>query len=171
MVTGALDPRKALMLSTLLIIGAALVTWFFLEPAAVVFLLAGVALNVLYEKAKGFGAWGNLVFGLMISMATLYGFAAMGAHENVSGTFPHPARTRPALYDQRNHDLVHLFQGLPGRCGPGKRTLIVIWGLKKSRVLAFAAAFLPVLLFAVLKATNRLPIAVGASSFFSDRWP
>ena len=161
MVTGALDPGKALTLSTLLIIGAALVTWLFLEPAAVVFLFAGVGLNVLYEKAKGAGAWGNIVFGLMISMASLYGFAAMGPMKMSPGL----SRLLPvlALLCTVNGimTLYTYFKDYKGDRRTGKRTLIVIWGLKKSRVLALAAAFLPVLLFAVLKATNRLPIAVG----------
>jgi len=78
MVTGELNPQNAVFLSVFLILLSFYVTWFYLEPVAVIFLIAGVALNVLYETAKGHGVLGNIVFGIMISMATLYGFFASG---------------------------------------------------------------------------------------------
>lgn len=141
MVKGDLNPQKALLLSTILIIASALVTWFCLETAAVIFLLAGVTLNVLYEKAKGYGVWGNIVFGLMICMVTLYGFYAMGP---VKGSL-WPSRILPvlALLCTINGlmTLYTYFKDYSGDRRTGKKTLIVIWGLRKSRVWAFAGAF------------------------------
>jgi geranylgeranylglycerol-phosphate geranylgeranyltransferase len=160
MVTGALNPRKALLLSVFFIIASALVTWFFLEPVGVVFLLAGVLLNVLYETAKGHGIWGNIVFGLMISMASLYGFYSMG---QVKGSFG-LVHILPvlALLSTVNGlmTLYTYFKDYRGDRRAGKRTLIVIWGLKKSRVAALAAAFLPLLLFVLLKTTHTLSPAL-----------
>ena len=160
MVTGALDPLKAMLLSTFLIFVSALVTWFYLEPLAIIFLVTGVTLNVLYERAKGYGAWGNIVFGLMISMATLYGFSAMGP----VGSFG-LSRILPVVgllcAINGTMTLFTYFKDYRGDRRAGKRTLIVIWGLRKSRVLALATAFVPLLLFVVLKATNGLSIAIG----------
>ena len=78
MVTGELNAKGALALTAFLLIVTALVTWFYLQPIALVFLFAGVVLNVVYEWAKGHGIWGNVVFGLMIAMAPLFGGYAMG---------------------------------------------------------------------------------------------
>jgi len=60
MVTGELHPGLALGVSGLLLLGAALVTWFFLQPLAMVFLAAGVLLNVVYEYARVTGCWAML---------------------------------------------------------------------------------------------------------------
>jgi geranylgeranylglycerol-phosphate geranylgeranyltransferase len=156
MVTGDLDPHKALLLSIFFIIASAFVTWFYLEPVAIIFLLAGVMLNVLYETAKGHGIWGNIVFGLMISMATLYGFYAMGPVKGSLGLL----RILPvlALLCTVNGlmTLYTYFKDYQGDRRTGKKTLIVIWGLKKSRVRAFIGAFLPLLVFVFLKTTNKL---------------
>ncbi len=162
MVKGDLNPRKALLVSICLIIASALVTWFCLEPLAVVFLLAGVMLNVLYEKAKGCGLWGNIVFGLMISMVTLYGFSAMGPVGGLlglSGILP-----VLALLSTVNGvmTLYTYFKDYAGDRRTGKRTLIVIWGLRKSRVWALSWAFLPLLVFVLLRATNGLSIPIGS---------
>ncbi len=78
MVTGELNPRLALGVSIALLIMTGFVTWFYLEPKAVIFLVAGVLLNVLYQHAKGYGILGNITFGLMITMATLFGGVASG---------------------------------------------------------------------------------------------
>lgn len=161
MVTGALNPQKALLLSSFLILGSAVITWLCLEPIAIVFLLAGVMLNVLYEKAKGYGVWGNIVFGLMICMVTLYSFFAMGP---VHG-FLWLSRILPvlALLCTINGlmTLYTYFKDYSGDRRTGKRTLIVIWGIKRSRIWAFAGAFLPLSVFVLLKVADRLPIHIG----------
>jgi geranylgeranylglycerol-phosphate geranylgeranyltransferase len=162
MVTGDLDPQKALLFSTVLIVASGLLTWLFLEPIANVFLLAGVGLNVLYEKAKGYGVWGNVVFGVMISTVALYGFAAMGPLNGLLGL----ARILPVLALLCTitgvMTLYTYFKDFEGDRRAGKRTLIVIWGLRRSRALALAWAFLPLLVFALLKATNVLSIHLGS---------
>jgi geranylgeranylglycerol-phosphate geranylgeranyltransferase len=162
MVTGALNPRGALLFSAFLILASVVITWLCLEPVAIVFLLAGVMMNVLYEKAKGYGAWGNIVFGLMICTVTLFGFFAMGP---VHG-FLWLSHILPvlALLCTVNGlmTLYTYFKDYYGDRQAGKRTLIVIWGLKRSRILAFAGAFLPLSVFALLKTANGLPIHIGS---------
>ena len=161
MVTGALNPRKALLFSGFLILASVVITGLFLEPPAIVFLLAGVMMNVLYEKAKGYGAWGNVVFGLMICTVTLYGFFAMGP---VHGFFWLPyILPLLALLCTINGlmTLYTYFKDYAGDKRAGKRTLIVIWGLERSRIRAFAGAFLPLSVFVLLRAANELPVPLG----------
>lgn len=158
MVKGDLDPHKALLLSIFLLVASVLVTWFYLQPVAILFLVAGVLLNVVYENAKGHGVLGNIVFGLMISMATLYGFYAMGPANRSIGLL----RLLPVLFLLSTVNglmtLYTYFKDYKGDRRTGKKTLIVIWGLRKARVRAFLGAFVPFLAFLFLKATNRLAL-------------
>ncbi|MCK4667635.1 UbiA family prenyltransferase [Candidatus Dependentiae bacterium] len=147
MVTGELNPRLALLLSIGLLCLSAGITWFYLEPAAIIFLIAGVLLNVLYEWAKGHGILGNIVFGLMISMATLYGAYAAGPTTN----------TFLALHRLSGIILVWVINGLMtfytyfkdyrGDRAAGKETIIVKYKLHVSKVLSIVFAFLPTIIF------------------------
>ena len=75
MVTGELDPARALSLSfALMAVGAAATAA--IAPRALVPLAVGTLLNVVYEYAKGVPVLGNVVFGVMISMCTAYGYLA-----------------------------------------------------------------------------------------------
>ena len=58
-----------------------LITYNFLEPIALIPAILGIVLNIIYEYAKGHGIFGNIVFGLMISMCTAFGFLASGPTE------------------------------------------------------------------------------------------
>ena len=78
MVTGELNANCALLLSDALILGTAAVTWFYLEPIALIPLLAGVLLNIIYEQFKSYGILGNITFGLKITMCSTFGFLAAG---------------------------------------------------------------------------------------------
>jgi geranylgeranylglycerol-phosphate geranylgeranyltransferase len=157
MVTGTLDPLKALMLSIALIMASAVVTLILFQPFATIFLFAGVLLNVLYETAKGHGLLGNLVFGVMISMVTLYALYAPGPVPSIRALVDF----MPALF------MLWLINGLMtfytyfkdyrGDRKAGKDTLIVIYGLKKARVIALAASFIPAAVFLIMRVTRLLP--------------
>ena len=115
MVSGELNPRLALGLSLSLMGFVALLSWF-LNPWTLVPIALGVALNILYETAKGWSLWGNIVFGLSIAMCTVYGFLA-------SGPLPSPVFTgnRICVFilvvrNQRADDLLHIFHGCRGGC-------------------------------------------------------
>ena len=160
MVTGELNPRLALLASFGLMVGAGLVTWFYLEPIAIVFLTAGVLLNVLYEYAKGWDILGNLVFGLMIAMAPLYGGFACGP---TGASIFESHRVSVLLLVLTMNGLMTYytyFKDYRGDLLAGKRTLVVTMGLERSRVLAVVSAFIPTLLFATLRITgmHRTPL-------------
>jgi len=177
MVTGELNPRGALILSLALILVSAAVTWFFLEPVAVVFLFAGVLLNVLYEYAKGFGILGNIVFGLMITMAPLFGGYASGP---TSTTVLLPYRLSVLILVWVMNALMTFytyFKDYQGDKAAGKRTLVVSLGLRKSRWISIGSAFLPTLVFAALRISglhqtpiNTTFIILGSLTVFLQLW-
>lgn len=177
MVTGELDARRALLLSFTLLLGSVLVTWFYLEPVAIVFLLAGVVLNVVYEYAKGYGLLGNVVFGVMIAMAPLYGAYASGPTES---TFAQPHRLSVlALVVVLNGLMTFYtyFKDFEGDRAAGKRTVVVKVGIRRARVWAILSAFLPTLVFALLRVTgwhdtplNPTFVILGCLTVFLQVW-
>ncbi len=163
MVTGELNPNKALALSISLLFLTAIVTWFYLEPAAIIFLIAGVFLNVLYEYAKGYGILGNIVFGLMITMATLYGAYASGP---TSSTCLQPHRFSALILIWIMNALMTFytyFKEYIGDKAAGKKTIVVKYGIRRSRIIAVISAFLPTIVFIILRITNMLWIELNTT--------
>lgn len=161
MVTGELNPNKALILSIILIIVSSCITWFYLEPIAIVFLIAGVVLNIVYEYAKGYGLLGNIVFGLMITMATLYGGYAAGPTQ---ASFLVSHRLSGLILVWVINALMTFytyFKDYKGDKFAGKNTVVVQYGLRISKILAILSAFLPTIVFFILKGTNMLWIEIN----------
>jgi geranylgeranylglycerol-phosphate geranylgeranyltransferase len=177
MVTGELDPHLALLVSGALMLGAGVVTWFYLEPIATVFLAAGVVLNVVYEWAKGHGLLGNLVFGLMITMAPLYGGFASGPTAASALQSNRASVLLLVLVLNALMTYYTYFKDYRGDRRAGKRTLVVALGLRKSRVMAACSALVPTLVFAFLRVTglhqtplNRTFIILGLLTVFLQLW-
>lgn len=157
MVTGELPAKPALALSLGMMTGVAVLSWFF-NPWSVLPVAAGVVLNVLYEYAKAWSLWGNVVFGLSIAMCTVYGFLA-------SGPLVEPLVTSNRLCVIV---LVALLNGLmtyytyfkdaTGDAAAGKRTFIVRHGLHISRIAGLFGAFLPTLAMGLFLAVGWLPL-------------
>ncbi|NQT59518.1 MAG: UbiA family prenyltransferase [Bacteroidetes bacterium] len=157
MVTGRLPPGPAMGLSFVLLGFVAIVSWI-LNPWALAPLVAGVLLNVLYEYAKGWSLWGNLVFGMSISMCTVYGFLA-------SGPAADPLISGNRLYGLA---LVVVFNGLmtyytyfkdyDGDKAAGKRTFIVRHGINTARYTGAVATILTCLLLAAVILLSRRDI-------------
>lgn len=177
MVTGELPPGLALLVSGALLVATGLVTWFYLQPIAIVFLLAGVLLNVLYEYAKGHGLWGNIVFGLMIAMAPLFGGYACGP---TAASVFQPNRLSVLLLVAVINALMTYytyFKDYRGDRRAGKRTLIVMAGLRLARALAVVSALVPSLVFALLRLTgmhrsplNRTFLILGVLTVLLQLW-
>jgi len=156
MVSGELDPRLALWFSALLSVIAAVVTAAYLQPIALVPLAAGAALNVVYGYAKAYGILGNIVFGIMIAMCTLFGFFASGPTETY---FLTPSRISILSVVAVMNGLMTFythFKDCEGDRAAGKRTLVVQVGLERSRILSIVGAPLPAVLFLVLYFPLRL---------------
>lgn len=148
MVSGELHPERALAVTISLLVVTFLVTWFYLEPVALIPLVAGVALNVLYEYAKGYGILGNIVFGFMISMCGLFGFLASGPMD----IYATKSRVSALVFIAILNGLMTYytyFKDFTGDMMAGKKTLIVKYGLEKNRYISIFASFLPSVLFLI----------------------
>jgi len=177
MVSGELNPQRALALSVSLMVMSFMVTWIFLEPIAIIPLAAGVLLNVLYEYAKGYGIWGNVVFGLMISMCGLFGFYASGPME----IWMTKSRFSALFFIAIMNGLMTYytyFKDFTGDLAAGKRTIIVTFGIEKNRYISIAASFLPSILFFIgyyvlgsfeIKLNNTFAI-LGILTIFLQIW-
>ena len=148
MVSGELNPNRALMLSISLLAGSFLITWFYLEPIAIYPLLIGVVLNVIYEFAKGKGLLANVVFGLMISMCGLFGFLASGPMDPIFTKSRISALFFIALMNGLMTYYTY-FKDFVGDKAAGKNTIIVKYGLEKNRYISIFASFLPSILFLI----------------------
>jgi len=148
MVSGELNPTYALWTSIILLTVSLMVTWFYLEPIAIIPLLAGIGLNIVYEYAKGYGLWGNITFGLMIAMCGLYGFYASGPME----IYLTKSRISALVFIAVMNGLMTYytyFKDFTGDMAAGKKTIVVKYGLERNKIIAIFAAFLPSILFVV----------------------
>ncbi|MCG2760672.1 MAG: UbiA family prenyltransferase [Candidatus Delongbacteria bacterium] len=156
MVSGKLNPKGALIVSFILMLFVLGITYFYLEPIAIIPLAAGVLLNFIYEYSKAFGIWGNIIFGLMITMCTAFGFLAAGPTQA-----PYFTQSRIAVLS-----VVWLMNGLmtfytyfkdyEGDKATGKNTIVVKYGIERSRFIAIFSAFLPVILFVIINRLNLI---------------
>lgn len=148
MVTGELNARASLWLSSVLLIGVLFVSYQ-LNPWSLIPVIVGVLLNILYEYAKAWSLIGNMVFGMSISMCSLYGYLA-------AGPLPDPVFTPTRVCALV---LVALLNGLMtyftyfkdyyGDMSAGKRTFIVKHGLKVARKVGIVGAFLPTVTYLI----------------------
>jgi geranylgeranylglycerol-phosphate geranylgeranyltransferase len=148
MVNGELNPRKALLLSLFLMTAIFFTTWFYLEPIAIIPLVIGACLNIVYEYAKGYGIWGNITFGVMISMCGLFGFWASGPMD----LYWTKARISALVFIAIINGLMTYytyFKDYQGDKMTGKKTIVVKYGLEKNKLIAIWASFLPSIVFLV----------------------
>ncbi len=78
-VSGELNSKLAIA-TTSIILFMMLVVSYFLSPLSLIPAILGILLNIIYQYAKSYSLLGNLVFGLMMSMCSVYGFFACGAY-------------------------------------------------------------------------------------------
>lgn len=157
MVTGELNPKAAIRLSAILLIGVTIAS-FFLNPWAVLPLAIGVLLNVLYEYAKAWSLIGNVVFGFSIAMCTVYGFGA-------AGPLPDPLftsnRTCAIILVALLNGLMTYytyFKDYTGDLQAGKRTFVVQHGITVARYAGVVGAFLPTLTFFLFVYLDWMPM-------------
>ncbi|MCD4723335.1 MAG: UbiA family prenyltransferase [Bacteroidales bacterium] len=177
MVSGELSRYKALILSMFLMLLILLVTWFYLEPIAVIPLVIGASLNVIYEYAKGYGIWGNISFGVMISMCGLFGFFASGPME----IYFTRSRVSALIFIAVINGLMTYYTYFKDYMGDkltGKKTIVVKFGLEKNKIIAIIASFLPSIFFltgyfgfgAFQIELNNIFIILGFMTIFLQVW-
>ena len=165
MVTGELRPGAALTLSLSLLVVAVAVTWR-MAPWALVPLLSGVALNVVYEYAKGVPVLGNVVFGLMISACTAYGFLATNNGNPVVVTSGRLSVL--ALVALMNGLMTYYtyFKDYAGDKAVGKITAVVLQGIQRARTTAIVTSFLPSVILWVLVALGAFESKITPTFVF-----
>ncbi|WP_460055606.1 UbiA family prenyltransferase [Spirochaeta dissipatitropha] len=166
MVSGELSHGWALLLSGLLLAGGMLITALFLNPWALLPLTAGVLLNVLYEYAKAWGIWGNLVFGLSISCGTLYGFMACGPVPSQAFTRTWISVLALAVLNNAVMTYYTYFKDYEGDSEAGKHTLVVRLGLNRARKLAAVLGFLPGAAFFLLTGVGLIAVPLNPVFLF-----
>lgn len=177
MVTGELNAQKAVLSSLFLLSISIAVVWFYLEPIALIPLLLGVILNIVYEYAKGHGIMGNIVFGLMITMCTAFGFLAAGP--TATPYFTHSRVSVLVLVWVINGLMTFYtyFKDYKGDRHAGKETIVVKYGLRSSRVIAVLSSFLPSILFLIIynnglieARVNETFVILGLLTVFLQVW-
>lgn len=177
MVTGELNTQKAVLSSLFLLSISIAVVWFYLEPIALIPLLLGVILNIVYEYAKGHGIMGNIVFGLMITMCTAFGFLAAGP--TAAPYFTHSRVSVLVLVWVINGLMTFYtyFKDYKGDRHAGKETIVVKYGLRSSRVIAVLSSFLPSILFLIIynnglieARVNETFVILGLLTVFLQVW-
>jgi geranylgeranylglycerol-phosphate geranylgeranyltransferase len=156
MVTGELHPEAALFVSVALMTAAAIVSWF-LNPLAVLALVIGVLLNILYEYAKAWSLVGNAVFGASIATCTVYGFFATGPTPEPLFT---PSRVCGVILVALFNALMTYytyFKDYRGDRRAGKKTFVVRHGLHVGRVAGVVGAFLPTVVYFAMAVLGFLP--------------
>lgn len=150
MVTGELNKNKALWLSIFLLLVTCCITWLYLEKLAVIPLILGVLLNIAYEFAKAYGVWGNIVFGLTIAQTSVWGFLASG---NITANYF--TLTTISLFlliviINAVMTFYTYFKDYEGDKNAGKNTLVVKYGINKSRYISLIFSIIPSLSFLLI---------------------
>ena len=161
MVTGELNPQKALILTGILLIMTLVMTYLYLEPIAPIPAILGILLNIVYEYAKGHGIFGNIVFGLMISTCTAYGFLAAGPTQSPYFTYSRVSVLILVAVMNGLMTFYTYFKDYDGDKAAGKRTIIVRLGVEKARYLAAISALLPAGIFGLLYFNNFIEAKVN----------
>jgi len=177
MVSGELDPWRALLVSVTLIFATFVIAVIYLEPISVLPLAAGVLLNFAYEYAKGHGLAGNIVFGVMISMCTMFGFYASGPMA-VYLTRSRVAVLFIVMVLNGVMTFYTYFKDVAGDRAAGRVTLVVRYGPHISRYVGIGMALLPsfffVLLYFGLHAIeielNRMFVILALLTMFLQLW-
>ena len=166
MVTGELHPTKALLVSAFLMVFVFVITYLYLEPIALIPLVLGVLLNVVYEYSKAYGILGNIVFGLMITMCTAFGFLAAGPTQAPYFT---PSRLSVISVVWLMNGLMTFytyFKDYEGDKAAGKKTIVVRYGINRSRYIAIISSFLPAILFLTIYSLDLIVAPINSTFVF-----
>lgn len=161
MVAGELKVVPALILSGVLITAASVIIWFYLEPIALIPLITGVLLNIIYEYAKGYGFLGNFIFGIMMTMVPVFGFLASGP---ISTPYFTKSRISSLFIIWLLNSIMTFFTYFKDYKGDriaGKETLVVKFGLKNAGVIGLIISFLPSLTFIMIYLNNKVEAKVN----------
>ena len=148
------------------LIGVSTVISWFLFPWAIVPLILGVLLNAFYEKAKGIPFLGNVVFGVMIALCSVYGYIA--TIQSMDNLFTIPKISVFFLVALINGLMTYYtyFKDYTGDRIAGKITAIVLYGIEKSKKHAIVASVLFPITLWVLISTKAITLPTNGVFIF-----
>ncbi|MBL7130240.1 MAG: UbiA family prenyltransferase [Candidatus Omnitrophica bacterium] len=159
MVTGQLDIRFALTMSTILgMIG--LIVTYQLNREALIFYLFVFGLNIVYERTKRMPLLGNIFFGLLIAPCIYWAAMCVGARRLLDVLFDSKLASLAILVWLSNFVLCFFtdFKDFKGDKKTGVRTLVVVLGIHKAKYLGFILIAIPFLcLYYFLKLSLLFP--------------
>lgn len=153
MVTGKLKILPALITSALLMIIMGIITLIYLEPIALIPLILGVLANIFYEFFKSYGILGNIIFGFMIMQCTVFGFLASGP----AGILITKSRISILILIWLINSLMTFYTYFKDYIGDKKQginTIVVKYGIDKSRIIALVFSFIPTIAILVIYYNN-----------------
>jgi geranylgeranylglycerol-phosphate geranylgeranyltransferase len=156
MVTGELNIQWSLIVSSASILLMIVLSWF-LNPWAIIPIVIGVGLNVLYEYAKAWSLLGNLVYGISISMCTVYGFLASGPLPKEIVTCNRISALVIIVIANGLMAYFSYFKDYAGDKAAGKKTFHVRHGLKLASYVGILGISLPALVFLLCLHKGWLP--------------
>ena len=153
MVTGKLDIRFALTLSTILFL-IGLIATALISKQAIIFYLLMFSLNIIYERAKRIPLLGNIFFGLLIASCVYYAASSVSEKTLKSLLLDSRIATLAILVWLINFVLCFFsdFKDYDGDKKAKVRTLVVLLGIDKAKYLGPLLSIIPfIYLYFVLK--------------------
>jgi len=150
-VTGELNRTKAIYLTAFIFIFGAILSYYF-NPYALIIYLIGYSANFLYEYLKGIPILGNIWFGAMISLATMYGALAI-TNLTILEAFSNSNLVYLSfLILLSSSTLCHFtyFKDYLGDKATNKKTLIVLLSPEKSKLVSYIFSIIPFALLLII---------------------
>lgn len=150
-VSGELNKIKAIYLTTFIFIFGAILSYYF-NPYALIIYLFGYFANFIYEYLKGIPILGNLWFGSMISLATIYGALAI-TNLTIFEIFSNNNIVYFSfLILLSSSTLCHFtyFKDYLGDKATNKKTLIVLLSPEKSKLISYIFSAIPFILLLII---------------------
>lgn len=144
LVSGELKKKSAISFTFLLVLIGAVATYFLNPQALIVYFLAYL-MNFIYERLKGFPFGGNLWFGIMISLAPLYGALVVSGESllNIISNLNLIYLILIVISSASSLCYFTFFKDYKGDKKANKRTLIVALGPEKASYYGIPIALLP----------------------------
>lgn len=166
MVCGKLAPKPALWLSLILMAVVGVVT-LFIAPYALIPVIAGVAINYLYEYAKSISILGNIFFGLSMMSCPIYGYLIGGPQHIAELPFEQISMIILLLsYTTGLMTYYTYFKDYLGDKQAGKLTYIVRHGVEKSKAHGIFYTILPMLILGLCFVFKLFPLDLICNATF-----
>ncbi len=161
-VSGELNKEKALILTLILFLTGAIVTFFF-NPYALLIYFSGYLFNFLYEYMKGIPVIGTFWFGIMIALAPFYGALAI-TNLNILQVLNNVNLLYSSLLVILSASTMCYFTYFKDYLGDkkeNKNTVVVLLSLKDAKYLNFFMSIIPFIILFLLFCFNLWTLQIN----------